>query len=122
MSGKETIKRIEELDVVGIRTEDFQSYLNMWVVVVDGRLFARSWSKSESSWFWAFKSAGRGLMLVDQSEYKVEALEPEANDTLHLAINSAYQTRYGGGEASRIAEAMQARSRWSMTMEFKLIT
>lgn len=46
MSDNDLIQKIHDLDVVGIRTEDFDSYLNMWVVVVNGRLFARSWSTS----------------------------------------------------------------------------
>ncbi|GAL14601.1 hypothetical protein JCM19233_5613 [Vibrio astriarenae] len=59
-------------------------------------------------------------MQIDDIEYEVTAMVACNDEALHLAINDAYQARYGEGEASMIAGAMQARSRWPMTMEFKI--
>ncbi|MGH1463022.1 MAG: DUF2255 family protein [Neptuniibacter sp.] len=121
MSFNSIAQRIHEVDVVGIRTDDFHEFLKMWVINVDGRLFARSWNKSSKSWYWAFKKAGCGIMLVDKDEYLVKAIIPSDDENLHLAINNAYKSRYGSGEASSIAKSMQDRSRWPMTIEFMIL-
>lgn len=118
MSVTSLIEKIHDLDVVGIKTADFDQFLKMWVVNVDGRLFARSWSKNSQSWYWAFKDAGSGVMLIDGDEYNVQTIVPSNDTDLHLAINRSYQSRYGSGEAAMIAKAMQDRSRWPMTIEF----
>ncbi|MBC7006576.1 DUF2255 family protein [Photobacterium sp. BZF1] len=120
MSNDALISRIRILDVVGIRTVDYPDYLNMWIVEVDGRLFARSWTKSRSSWFWAFVDKGECLMMVDGVDYQMAVSKLEGDESLHIMINEAYENRYGKGSAASIAKAMQDSSRWPMTVEFRL--
>ncbi|HIF5761722.1 DUF2255 family protein [Klebsiella michiganensis] len=121
MVKEKLVDHIHALDVVDIRTFDYPEYSKIWVVSVNNRMFARSWGKSKTSWYWAFKQNGIGIMRIDNSEYKIRAFVPQDIDSLHDKINSAYQERYGSGEAAMVAKAMQSRSRWEMTLEFEVI-
>ena len=52
---------LRDCTLVGIKGgRDRTTFLDIWMVSVEGRVFARSWNKSEKSWFTAFRDAGEG--------------------------------------------------------------
>ena len=121
---KDNIKDIEDIDkaeIVGIRTPDFEGFLDIWVVIFDGRMFARSWSQLKDSWFFAFKEQRRGFLKCGKKIYEVAAAVPKDLERISSDINNAYQRRYGHESTAKIAKSMQDEKRFNMTMEFKII-
>lgn len=115
------IEEIDKAEIVGIRTPDFDEFLDTWIVTFDGRMFARSWSRLKNSWFFAFEKQGKGLLKRGTKVYEVMAVVPKDLEEITSDINQAYERRYGQGSMASIAKSMQDASRWDMTMEFKIV-
>ena len=115
------IENIDKAEIVGIRTSDFDEFMDIWVVTFDGRMFARSWSRLKDSWFFAFKEQKGGFLKCGEKIYEVAAAVPEDFERISAKINNAYQRRYGHGETASIAKSMQDEKRFNMTMEFRII-
>ncbi|GGG28133.1 DUF2255 family protein [Pontibacter amylolyticus] len=70
-----------------------ETFLNIWMVEVAGRVFARSWAKSNRSWFTAFVEESVGQIQYGQSVLNVKG--ERVNDTdLNLLIDEAYKAKY----------------------------
>ncbi|MCP2044015.1 DUF2255 family protein [Pontibacter sp. HSC-36F09] len=70
-----------------------ETFLNIWMVEVAGRVFARSWSKSNKSWFTAFIEEGVGQIQYGQSLLNVRGEQTKYTD-LNLLIDDAYKAKY----------------------------
>ncbi|MEN8212591.1 MAG: DUF2255 family protein [Thermodesulfobacteriota bacterium] len=117
---KKDVAEIDKTNIVGIRTYDFNDFLDIWVVAFDERLFARSWSRLKDSWFFAFKEKGKGLLKCGKKIYEVTSVVPDDLEMIAPDINNAYERRYGQGSQASIAKSMQDVARLDMTMEFKI--
>jgi len=70
-----------------------ETFLNIWMVEVDGRVFARSWEKSSRSWFTAFQEQGTGQIKYGDKVMNVSGItnnDPDQN----LLIDEAYRKKY----------------------------
>ena len=61
--------------IIGLRagTEPHR-FIGIWVVVVEGRVFVRSWSLKERSWYRTFLEEPRGMIQVVGDELPVRAV------------------------------------------------
>jgi hypothetical protein len=68
-------------------------FIGIWAVVVEGRVFVRSWSVKPRSWYRTFLVEPRGAILVGGREIAVRALRTRS-ERLKDAIDDAYLTKY----------------------------
>jgi len=68
-------------------------FIGIWAVVVEGRVFVRSWSLKPRSWYRTFLEEPQGAILVDGREVAVRALRTRS-DRLKNAIDEAYLEKY----------------------------
>jgi hypothetical protein len=68
-------------------------FIGIWAVVVEGRVFVRSWSVKPRSWYRTFLVEPRGAILVDGREIPVRALSTRS-ERLKDAIDEAYLAKY----------------------------
>jgi hypothetical protein len=86
-------------------------FIGIWAVVVEGRVFVRSWSLKPRSWYRTFLEEPRGTIQVGDREIAVRAVRTRS-ERLKAAVDRAYLEKYKtpasikyaqdlGGEKSR---------------------
>jgi hypothetical protein len=89
-----TVAAIRDTQVIGIRAgTQPHRFIAIWAVVVDGRVFVRSWSLKPRSWFQAFREEPRGTMTVDGREIPIRAVFTRS-ERLKDAVSRAYLEKY----------------------------
>ncbi|MCB0633193.1 MAG: DUF2255 family protein, partial [Lewinella sp.] len=94
------------------------SFLDIWMVTVEGRVFARSWNKSARSWFTAFQETGEGEIKYGDRVICVRGRQPEDDPQLTAQINQAYLRKYTQPENIPYAEGITKPEYAAYTMEF----
>jgi hypothetical protein len=80
--------------VVGIRAgTQPHRVIGIWMVVVEDRVFVRSWSLKPRSWFRTFLEEPRGTVTVDGREIPVRAVLTRS-ERLKDAVSRAYLEKY----------------------------
>jgi len=116
---KEFYRHLETEDYTEIKGGiDRRTFLEIWVVAVDNRIFARSWNKSERSWFTAFFETGIGQFKYCDQIIEISGKKVEPDDELHGLINEAYLTRYTEKENRFYESGISQAEYFDYTMEF----
>jgi hypothetical protein len=85
---------IRDGKILGIRAgSQPHRFIGIWVVVVEGRVFVRSWSRKPRSWWRTFLEEPRGTIHVDGREIPVRAVQTRS-ERLKKAIDLAYLEKY----------------------------
>lgn len=95
-----------------------KTFLEIWMVEVDKRIFARSWNKSERSWFTAFLNYGEGEIKFGQKIIAVNGRKFDPDDELNKQISQAYLTKYNQPGNRKYAEGISKPEYFNYTMEF----
>jgi hypothetical protein len=89
-----TLAAIRDGQVIGIRAGiGPHRVIAIWAVVVEGRVFVRSWSVKPRSWFRTFIEEPRGIITVDGREIPVRAVFTRS-ERLKDAVSRAYLEKY----------------------------
>src|SRR5829696_9873199 len=108
----EVVAAIGDEKIVGIRAGTRpHRVIGVWAVVVEGRVFVRSWSLKPRSWYRTFLEEPRGAIQVGDREIAVRAVRTRS-ERLKAAVDRAYLEKYKtpgsikyaqdlGGEKSR---------------------
>ena len=90
-------------------------FIGIWAVVVEGRVFVRSWSLKPRSWYRTFLEEPQGAILVDGREVAVRAVRTRG-DRLKDAIDEAYLEKYNSRASLKYARDLgRAKSRATTT-------
>ena len=90
-------------------------FIGIWAVVVEGRVFVRSWSLRPRSWYRTFLGEPQGAILVDGREIAVRAVLTRS-DRLKDAIDEAYLEKYNTRGSLKYARDLgRAKSRTTTT-------
>jgi hypothetical protein len=85
---------IRDSKILGIRAGmQPHRFIGIWAVVVEGRVFVRSWSLKPRSWYRTFLEEPRGAVLVAGREIPVRAVRTRS-ERLKDAIDRAYLEKY----------------------------
>ncbi|MBD1262603.1 DUF2255 family protein [Maribacter polysiphoniae] len=94
------------------------TFLNIWMVEVDNRIFARSWNKSHKSWFTEFLTSGCGQIKYGRNIINVKGVKLDNNDPLNTLIDKEYLNKYNQKENLKYAEGISQPEYADYTMEF----
>ncbi len=109
---QDVVAAIDQGKILGIRAgTQPHRFIGIWAVVVEGRVFVRSWSLKPRSWYRTFLEEPRGTINVDGREIEVRAVRTQS-ERLKAAVDRAYLEKYKtpgsiqyardlGGEKSR---------------------
>ena len=90
-------------------------FIGIWAVVVQGRVFVRSWSLKPRSWYRAFLEEPRGAIQVSGRQIPVRAVRTRS-DRLKDAIDRAYLEKYHTPGSIKFARDLgRAKSRDTTT-------
>jgi Uncharacterized protein conserved in bacteria (DUF2255). len=105
--------------LTGIKAgKDRTSFLDIWMVNVDGRIFARSWGKSERSWFTTLlEEPTTGQIKYGDRIIDVSGV-PCKDPALNKLIDNAYLERNTTPENIPYAQGISQPEYADYTMEF----
>jgi hypothetical protein len=90
-------------------------FIGIWAVVVDGRVFVRSWSLKPRSWWRTFLQEPTGAIEVAGRQVPVDARQT-ASERLRDAVDQAYLAKYHTKGSLKYARDLgSARSRDTTT-------
>ena len=98
------------------------SPLEIWVVTIGTRLFARSWGLSEKSWYSTFLAGADGLLECQGQRVAVSGRKPPDIDVISPLIDAEYLRKYDRGENSKYARGILAEQHVRRTLEFVPLT
>jgi len=90
---KASIEALAHAKMIGVRAGTAHKYTGVWVVVVEGRVFVRSWNDKPTGWFRAFLDEPAGSIQFADVERKVRAT-PTRSQRLQDAVSAAYGEKY----------------------------
>jgi hypothetical protein len=91
-------------------------FIGIWVVVVRGRAFVRSWSVKPDGWYRTFLKGPRGAIQVKDEEIAVRAV-PVRNKPLRDAIDRAYLEKYSAPGSLKYAKDLGSAKSRAATLE-----
>lgn len=110
---------IKHNNLIGLRAgTQRQTFLDIWMVVVEGRIFARSWGLAERSWYNTFLEEPIGAIKCNEDIFPIQAVIPNDNELLKEKINLAYLTKYNSEHNIPYAKGIIADQHVERTMEF----
>lgn len=92
--------------------------LQIWVVAVESRLFARSWGLSERSWYSAFLNGSHGFLECEGRRIPVVGRRPHDFEAISRLIDAEYLRKYDRGENSKYARGILTHEHVLRTLEF----
>lgn len=120
---------IKARSITGLRSgKDHPKFTGIWMVVVEDRIFGRSYYLSERSWYNTFIREKSGEIKCGDVIVKVRGVKPRASarpadrtGRLEESINAAYEAKYGGKPHNRVwIDGLKHPDRVAHTMEFKV--
>ena len=96
-------------------------FLGIWAVVVNGRVFVRSWNDKPNGWYRAWREDPLGAIEVADREIAVHA-KPVRGEKLLDAIGAAYREKYTGPGSRKFAEGMDEPARRKTTLELTAVS
>ena len=111
------IELLQESKILGVRSGTEHRYTAIWLVVVEGRLFVRSWNDKPTGWFRAFKKEPKGTIQVGDRELRVLG-KPTRSARLRQAVTAAFAEKYDTKGSQRWVKGFAEASREINTLEF----
>jgi hypothetical protein len=114
---KEIVALIRDGKILGIRAGKApHRFIGIWAVVVEGRVFVRSWSIKPRSWFRTFLEDPEGKINVDDREIRVRPVFTRS-ERLKDAIDRAYLKKYNTPGSIKFARDMGRKKSRDTTTE-----
>ena len=102
--------------ILGVRAGAEHRYTGVWVVVVEGRVFVRSWNDKPTGWYRAFHAEPRGSIQLAGQEIAVRARRARS-ERLREAVTRAYAEKYNTKGAQKWVRGFAGPRRAATTLE-----
>jgi hypothetical protein len=114
---KDVVAAIREGKILGIRAGTKpHRVIGIWAVVVENRVFVRSWSLKARSWYRTFLEEPRGIIVVDGREIPVRAVFTRS-ERLKTAVDRAYREKYNTPGSLHYVRGFASKKRRDTTTE-----
>jgi hypothetical protein len=90
--------------------------IGIWAVVVEGRVFVRSWSLKPRSWYRTFLEEPEGIIQVGDVQLPVRAVRTRS-ERLKDAVDRAYQEKYNTPGSIKYVEDLRGEKSRATTTE-----
>jgi hypothetical protein len=111
------VEAIRKAKILGVRAGTEHRYTGVWVVVVENRVFVRSWNDKPTGWFCAFRRQPMGKIQIGDLEVAVRARltrSARVRDAVTVALGEKYNTKASLKWVKGFAEPSRALT----TLEF----
>src|SRR5882762_5332322 len=114
---KTIVDAIRDAKILGIRAGTRpHRIIGIWAVVVEGRVFVRSYSLKERSWYRTFLEQPRGIIVVNDRRIKVRAVFTRS-ERLKTAVDRAYREKYKTPGSLHFVKGFRLKQRRDTTTE-----
>lgn len=113
----EILESIRKDKIIGIRAggDSTHRVIGIWAVVVEGRVFVRSWSMKPRSWWRAFLEDPQGMITVGTKEIPIRAIQTRS-ERLKDLVSAAYKEKYNTpGSVQFVKDMSRKKSRDTTT-------
>lgn len=116
---KTVVAAIDKSKILGVRAgaRSDHRFTGVWPVVIDGRVFARSWTLKSGGWYHTFLADPLGVIQVGERELRVRAVRVRRERTRD-AVEDAYAEKYSTPASLKYVRGFRTRRRREATIEF----
>lgn len=113
------VAAIDGSKILGIRAgaRADHRFTGVWPVVVEGRVFARSWTLEPGGWYRTFLEDPLGTIQIGAREVRVRAVRVRS-ERLRDAVEEAYARKYPTPGSQKYVKGFRTQRRREATMEF----
>lgn len=110
---------IDESKILGIRAgaRSDHRFIGIWAVVVDGRVFARSWKQAAGGWYRTLLDDPVGAITVGDRQLRIRAVRARSKP-IRDAVEGAYAIKYDTRASLKYVRSFRTPRRRDTTMEF----
>ena len=114
---KTVVEAIRDGKILGIRTgAKPHRIIGIWAVVVEGRVFVRSYSLKPRSWWRTFQEEPRGIIEVNGKQIKVRPVFTRS-ERLKKLVDRAYAEKFPTPGSRVFVEGFKEKKRRDTTTE-----
>lgn len=114
---KSVVEAIRGGRILGIRAGTKpHRIIGIWAVVVEGRVFVRSYSLKERSWYRTFRQDRRGVIEVNGKQFKVRPVFTQS-ERLKKLVDKAYAEKFPTPGSRVFVEGFKEKKRRDTTTE-----
>jgi hypothetical protein len=113
------VKAADMAKIMGVRAgaASDHRFTGVWPIVIEGRLFARSWTVTPGGWFATLAADGLGRIQVGDREVRVRGRRVRS-ERLRDAIEAAYAVKYPTKASRKYVVGFRTPRRRDATIEF----
>jgi hypothetical protein len=113
------VAAIDASKILGVRAgaRPLHRFVGIWPVVIDGRVFGRSWSLKPGGWYRTFLDDPLGTIQVGSREIRIRAV-PVRSERLRDGVDRAYAAKYPTPGSRKFVRGFRTKRRREATMEF----
>ena len=114
---KAIVAAIRDGKILGIRAGTKpHRIIGIWAVVVEGRVFVRSYSLKPRSWYRTFLEEPKGVIEVDGRQIRIRAVFTRS-ERLKSAVDRAYAEKFPTPGSRHFVEGFKEKERRDTTTE-----
>lgn len=119
---EEVLAAVRKEKILGIRagSESTHRVIGVWAVVVEGRVFVRSWGRKPQGWHQIFLADPYGSVFVGEREIPIRTVQTRS-ERLKDLVSQAYKEKYNTPGSIRYVKDMSAKRSRDTTTELKPI-
>lgn len=110
------VSSIDAAKILGVRAGAAHRYTGVWVVVVERRVFVRSWNDKPTGWYRAFLAEPLGAMQLAGRDIRIRARRTRSV-RIQQAVSAAYAAKYDTRASEKWVRGFAEAARESTTLE-----
>ena len=113
------VAAIDQSKILGIRAgaRSAHRFTGVWPVVVEGRVFVRSWSLKRDGWYRTFLEDPHGSISIGERQVSIRAVRIRSK-RLRDAVEKRYAAKYATPGSRRFVVGFRSARRRETTIEF----
>jgi hypothetical protein len=110
------LESLRNAKILGVRAGTEHCYTGVWVVIVEGRLYVRSWNDKPTGWYRAFRKEANGSIQIAGLEIPVRA-KLTRSARIRDAVTKAFGQKYNTKASRKWVEGFAESAREFTTLE-----
>ena len=113
------VKAIDAASILGVKAgaASEHRFVGVWPVVVEGRVYARSWTLKPDGWYRTFLKDPLGIIQVGERQLRVRAVRARS-ERVRDKVEEAYAAKYDTKASQKYVRGFKTARRRDATMEF----
>ncbi|HYN07917.1 MAG TPA: DUF2255 family protein [Vicinamibacterales bacterium] len=107
---------LDETKYLWIRAGNVHRFIGIWAVVVDGRVFVRSWTLKPEGWHRTFQTGPAGAIRIGHRVIRIRAVRTRGERILR-AVDRAYAGKYTTASNLKYVRGLSRGRRRASTTE-----